>query len=349
MEAIRINGDYEQELFLGKTSSQMNHFLEFISFFLDERPVYSSKKYSSDYLDYVASYTGHIPKLTTNLPYINWWGDLKNIEKERWLNSKVTSTEVNLRNAWVEHTYILGSETPLESIDWSKNYLLKDPNGMSGKGFKNIHHPLEVDIEQFSGFILEPLLNRKADFSHYIFEDERRICYENLIDEKFQYRGTIFKNYKSPTIENLSFYSNVDVRQWNSFANVIDEVVKIYRQNTNSGFSIDSFVYEEDQLWIRALSEVNVRRTMGAVAYELSRRFAHDNLWTMFVLGKLQKKMSFNDIKTRLKGLEGLIILSPDDVRFQMFFLSAPDEKLGKELFRNLDRLLTDCQFSVNI
>lgn len=349
MNSIKVNADYESVLFTGKPNSKINEALEFLAFFIDERPVFTHKKYSSAYLEHVSQITGRVPKTVNHGDYGNWWGALKNLELEKKLNSKLTSAELNFVHHWDE-SIILYEESELSKINWNRDYLLKDPNGMSGRGLSRVSIRDEVKIESYP-VIIEPLDDRKYDFSHYIFPDGRIIAYQNLVDQRFQYRGTLFQNYRNPRIEELSFFSEVKGNEWSKFNESLSIITDYYQKKSNGvSFSIDSYVYKEKKDFkIRALSEVNMRRTMGSVAFELALRIAHDRLWCMFLLGKLKRKMSFNELKTSIDNKEGIYLLSPEDSRFQIFFLCAKNDDEGKELFNQLQLSLPDCQFSIEI
>ena len=57
---LRMNADYESMLFYHKQAPQiLNHSLESFIFFLETRPLVTSKKYSQEFLDYVESYKNH--------------------------------------------------------------------------------------------------------------------------------------------------------------------------------------------------------------------------------------------------------------------------------------------------
>jgi len=95
MKALRVNADYEVELFHNKIASPaINQSIEFMLFFLKDNPLYSQKIYSTDYLNYVEKITGHVPQIVNKGSYDNFWGALKNKDLEKWWNSKITHTEL---------------------------------------------------------------------------------------------------------------------------------------------------------------------------------------------------------------------------------------------------------------
>lgn len=356
MSPIKVNADYESVLFTGKTQAIINEALEFLAFFITERPVYSHKKYSPEYLEHIANIINRTPQTTHSGKFENWWGDLKNPELEKELNSKLTSTRLNIASAWDE-SLILSSQEDFSRIQWNKNYVLKDPFGMSGIGLKKVNGPSEVGKTNFP-VIIEPLHERIFDFSHYVYPNGNVVGYQNLVDDRFQYRGTVFSHYQNPVVEELNFYLNIAPAEWKRFAEALKTIISYYQERSEGrAFSIDSYVYKaHDGLRLRFMSEVNVRRTMGSIAYELSKNLGGERPWSMMVLGRLQKKLTFNQIKSSLEDVNlmkspegGVLLLSPDDVRFQIFFLSAKSDEAGKKLFQRLKGLLPDCQFSIEI
>lgn len=351
MKAIKVNADYESVLFKNKPLPQVNEALEFLAFFLDERPLVTSKKYPESYTIYLESITGRKPVTVREGKTENWWGPLKNIELEKKLNSKEMSAELN------NDSYIISSVEELPDLT-AKIYLAKNPYGMSGQNFSLVEdgrlENLQVMLKS-GKVIIEPFFNRTYDFSHFVFPNGISICYENVIDKKFQYRGTIFRDYTQPSLESLSFHSSVDASEWKDFSESLRNIITHYKTDElPSGFSVDSFIYTEDsKLKIRALSEVNYRRTMGQVAFELSVKFGGVRRFSAFLLSK-SNGMKFDEMKEKISSIQwrhdlsrGVILLSPGDVRYDMFFLSALNVEEGKTLLRELKSLLPDSEFSI--
>lgn len=355
MKAFKVNADYEAVLF-GKKDSlpAINQTLEFLVLFLSERPLFTHKKYPAEYLKHVEEFTGRTPQIKNTGDFINWWGDLKDVPLEQKLNSKVMSTELNLKMGWEKNLHLLNSAEDLNVLNEEIKYLGKTPHGMSGQNF---HFVSRQDPPQSYPMVAEPLLDRVYDFSHYIFPNGVRICYQNLVDKKYQYKGTIFRDYTQPSLSNLKFYSELAQDKWAKFNLALDEIVKVYtNESISCGFSVDSFVHKsKDELCIRYLSEVNYRRTMGEVAFELSLKFGGLRKWSMFLLTK-KSKLRFKELKEKLLPIaweeetsRGVILLSPEDVRFEMFFLSALNEEEGLALLNELRELLPDSEFPVGI
>src|SRR5690606_16109562 len=173
--------------------------------------------------------------------------------------------------------------------------------------------------------ILEPLLARKFDFSHYVYPDGKIISYQNLVDRHFQYRGSLFASLQNPTIEKLPFYFQIQQSQWQQFDKALARIRKQWP--ADHGYSVDSFIYEEaGELYIRYLSEVNYRRTMGATAFELAEKYGAGD-WALFVMGKKSPSLNFSEMVYLLSPLRPkVLLLSPDDVRYQMILITADNE-----------------------
>ena len=284
MKNIKVNADYESVLFKNKPLPKINEALEFLAFFLDERPVVTSKNYSDDYLRYIESIIGRRPKMISQGNSENWWGPLENIELEKKLNSKEMSAGFN------QDSYVVCSLCDLPDLT-GKTFLAKNPYGMSGQNFSLVEEGrlenLEVMLKN-GKVVLEPFFDRLFDFSHYVYPNGVRVCYENIVDKKFQYRGSVFRDYTRPIPENLSFYEKVDAKEWSNFSEKLDQIIKLYSTNDlKSGFSVDSFVYRENgEEKIRALSEVNYRKTMGQIAFDLSVKFGGVRRFSAFLLSK---------------------------------------------------------------
>ena len=365
MKSLKLNADYEMQLFSGKKGTPLiNQSLEFLLFFLEKSPVYSLKKYSAEYLDYVEEITTHRPELTTVDLAQNYWGALKNLEIERWWNSKLTSTQLIIDQNWCPDTRIIRSSSDFLNLDDQKQYLLKDPYGMSGQKFSVIGPQLSSSekiliLETFlkrGEFIIEPLLNRTFDFSHYVYPNGETIYYQNFIDKKFQYGGTYFHNWSKAQVEELAFYPLISREEWDQNIKRWDQIHTYYHQYPNElGYSVDSFAYEENgQIKIRPMAEVNYRRTMGRISFELAEKFAQKESQSLTVLVKNHNspKPIWKILKESNKdwGRDVKIFaLSPGDTRFDFIFISIQKNVDYKIILNELKKLLPDGDFSIQL
>jgi hypothetical protein len=351
MVALKVNADYELELFESrKRSPIINNALEFLVFFLSKEPIWSTQSYSNEYLDYIEDVTGHRPVLVKSGSYRNWWGPLNNLEHERWMNSKLTSTKLSIDQGWSDRYFILTGPDDLKKLEVNQELLLKDAFGMSGIGLRVIKMKEDLDSIKKFPCILEPFLNRRYDFSHYNFADGRVVAYQNLVDHKFQYRGTIFNNHFEPSLQHLEFYHLFGETDWKELSKAIQIISDHYCQRPlQTGFSIDSFVHEDSGTFkLHYLCEVNYRRTMGSAAYELAQKYAPLNRWCLFTLAKILNP-DFEKLVSKLKSLPAVMLLSPPEVRYQMFLIQGPNAQEGKRIFKELRSLLPECQFPINI
>jgi hypothetical protein len=347
MKPIRVNADYEISLFEGKQAKEIiNHSLEFLALYLDHRPLVSSKKYSQEYLSHVELLSGKKPSIIQTKDFENWWGDLKNLELEKTLNSKEFSAALS------EETLIISSIEELHLLS-ERTYLAKNPYGMSGQNFivfnKGEEDKIQPLLKRNRKLIIEPFFQRAKDFSHYVFADDTTISYENIVDENFQYKGTIFQNLNKPDLQSLSFFHEIDETEWKKFEGTLKRIIEAVRESgAPGGFSVDSFTYRKNNaLKIRSLSEINYRKTMGLMAWLLSKKFQRENLWSMFVLGKALNNFSY--VQSRVKSLQGCFYLSPGDTRFDMYLILARSPEEGRDKYESLRRLVPDGQFPIKL
>lgn len=306
IDCIKVNADYESVLFHGKSGPPaMNQALEFLAFYLQDLPVLTALEYPPQYFEKISALSGKSPAVTKTGKSLNWWGPLENPERERWMNSKLTSFRLALDQGWTEGR--ISSREELADFRPVIPTLIKDPFNMSGKGIFTVYPEKEFVLPSAmrGELIAEPLLNRKHDFSHFIFPDGRVISYENLVDERFQYRGTLFSDLDNFSHQSLSFYESVSQRKWDEFSERLEVIRKHYGDPSPYGFSVDSFIYEKNgELHIHPICEVNARRTMGLIAYELVQ-----------IMGKGRKAA----LSLKKPHFENAILLSPPGVKFEIY------------------------------
>jgi hypothetical protein len=338
MRALKVNADYESVLFHSRPGQRIvNESLEFLAFFLSHQPILTQKNYSPDYLEYVTSRTGNRPHLVTSSDDVeNWWGQLKNIPIEKWMNSKVTSTEFLIERQWINgHKILRTKENSFLGNDQA--YLIKDPFLMSGQKFQIINPGEKLNWSGHEILVAEPLLNRKKDFSAYFYSSQKIIFYENIIDHHFHYRGTIFNDWTSPHLENLKFFDQIDPQHWKVYRQRLKQIISHYVKNTDiSGFSIDAFIYFNQECLIYPLCEINYRRTMGQVAYELAETYSKDHKWA----GLLLLKPARRPLWTQLPNHPHLMVLSPGDTRFEILLIMAESAQHAQEILKEVESLI---------
>ena len=347
MKPIKVNADYEIALFERRASPEIiNHSLEFLALYLEELPLCSSKEYKQEFLEHVESLTGRKPEIVKSKEWINWWGNLSNISLEQKLNSKEFTAGLT------HDSHIITALEELK-IEDEKKYLAKNPFGMSGQNLivfkKGEESKLESLLQKTKKLVIEPYLERVADFAHYVLPDGGMIGYENIVDQNFQYKGTIFNDLSYPSTDKLSFFGDISAEEWDKFHLELNLIVKeVMKSGVKGGYSIDSFTYKtKDGIKIRTACEINYRKTMGLMAWLLSKKYSQKK-WSLFILGKsLKKENAFSYVQNLVRNVPGCLHLSPGDTRFEMFLLSADTREEGLRLMKTLKELLPDCQFSI--
>ena len=350
MTSIKVNADYELVLFGKKEAPKViNQSIEFLALYLEELPLFTEKVYTEEFLNHVRKISGRNPIILKEGEWRNWWGDLADLSLESEINSKEFILPFSRESQLVTDLQNL-------NLDPLVMYLAKSPYGMSGQNFltftANDLEKLKAFLEKRGKIIIEPLRSRVHDFSHYVFPGGKSIAYQNLVDEKFQYKGTIFSDLTYPDLRQLNFYEDISSDEWSKFEKIFTEVRSaVLKAGGTGGYSIDSFTYlENNELKIRDVSEVNYRKTMGLMAWLLSMKYFKDMAWSLFVLGKsLQRSDAFSYVEEKLRRFPNLIHLSPGDTRFEAFLIGANSPVEGKEKFEQLRELLPDCQFSIKI
>lgn len=299
IDCIKVNIDYESVLFRGKPSPVANHALEFLAFYLQDLPVLTDLTYDAAFCERIERISGRKVRTVKKGNAANWWGPLADPEHEKWLNSKITSTELAIAEGWTDAKIISKSE--VKSLQLSRSMIVKDPFGMSGKGVINLSPMKDNHLPAFlpDQLIVESKHNRRFDFSHFVFPDGETIAYENIVDERFQYRGTIIDT-------TLSFSPLISKAEWDKFNRALDRIREFYGEVQPFGYSVDSFVYEEGgELKIFPLCEINARRTMGFLAYEFAKLLGNGRKCAL----SLKQPIFTQSIK-----------LSPDGAFFDVFF-----------------------------
>lgn len=351
MLPLKFNADFEQMLFKGQVGSPaLNESLEFLLLFLEEAPLFTKKIYSEDYLSYVESVTGEKPQLTSTGKYQNWWGSLDKPEVSRMINSKFFSLQFNSDAKVIKDL----SEIQLEA---GKKYLAKSPSGMSGQEIQLFDSEsissLQGLLKKNPEILIEPFFKREHDFSSYIFSSEKILTYENLVNQRFQYRGTIVQNSLEEKLSNLSFYGDISSSDWEKFISDRNAIIKSCSDlGVIGGYSIDSFTYwEEGKLKIRSICEVNYRKTMGLVAHKLTDKFAKKNSYNALVMGKGHPltRSILAPFLWQKDSKRGCLLLSPGDTRFEILFITGKNQIEVRKILSEIRRLLPDSDLPVKI
>lgn len=345
MKIHHANFDYEYQLFGLKNTAATTISQEFecLYFFTESNPgqLFTHKNYSNEFLDYVEKVSGLSPHLTTVGKAEYWWGSLENLEVEKKLNSKLTSTQFAIENnlSHPQTQIILENESLIKSDELM---VLKQPNLMSGRGFfrydnNNFKKAVEWSANKFP-LIQEPWLVKRDDIGSYYFTETGEIVnYLNFSNLQGNYKGTrIWQNPVHTFDELTALGINLDL----FFENMVKIKDHYLKLGATQGFSIDSFTYlsnHEKKIQSYYLSEVNYRKTMGWATHQL-RKFLADYAVGELLIHKAKNRYPLS-VLLNLVNQEQVILLSPPENQFLLFFLKAQDKNQLRSLEESINKL----------
>lgn len=305
MKSFIVNADYESQLYHHKDYPKWRLAIEFFFLWIEPKCFLSSThSYSLEDIHFLTKSTGAEPLISSKTKpqeQIFWWGKLENKDLERKINSRLfIFDEARRLRLLPSETMIINNDSELKELP--SDYLLKTEGAMSGKGIIKIE--LSSKKKMIFPLIAEPLFNRSKDFSCYVFNSEKKIIfYQNIVDEHFQFRGTLLGEGNISELMESSQEENL----LESFPSKVKEIHDyILKQGATGDFSMDSFLYSKnDRTSLYGLTEINYRKTMGWVTWKLKNRF--NSPWVF--LGLYPKKDSRDKI---LNFSKQVILLSPD-------------------------------------
>lgn len=265
MEIVFVNLDYEETLYSKNpfqiSSNKKNQQFEFFAWLLGHQNIYSSRVYDESYLNFIKKITNEKNILVSSeKPQHYFWGNLNPLDEMRKLNSKMTSTSFAIENNLChESAHLINGPYTLKFDEIAKN-----PFSFSGRG----HYVGPKQIETNEELIIEKKLERVLDFSALCFK-EKTIFYQNIVDERFQYRGSLISQQN----EIPYFLDETISKQYIKDLKKIREYFD-YGLEYEESYSVDSFLYKDkNEVKLYSLCEVNYRSTMGKMAYLLSKKY----------------------------------------------------------------------------
>lgn len=267
MRPVSVNVDFEETLLGRPARLSLRASVEFLALWVQSRPVLASRPYSEEYLKYVSEKSGHPTAIATQGDAEEWWGDTRQQELMRRLSSK-TEFRSWWQTRWPLDARNCFSWTELTETIQAGPWLIKKSDGMSGRGHIKViaaelpalRERLEKSLSQ--GVVVEPLYQRTRDLSAlWLAEEKRFIYYANMIDDRFQWRGTILE---SSTLDSVPSGTG----DWASYLGELQGFVG--ERGYHGPFSVDAFFYQtNDGDKFHPGSELNPRKTMGWVSYQL--------------------------------------------------------------------------------
>lgn len=323
MPSLRFNVDFEEVLSGRPSRPHLIATLEFFAFWVTNEKVLVHRDYSPRYLNYVAELCGHKIEITRNDTAIDWWGETQNLPLMRVLSSKTEFLKWWLKR-WPLEAAVCQNAQELENAIGEGWYLIKKSDGMSGRGHIKVRRDdltAASRIDWKAPVVVEPLYDRVADVSAlWIAEESRFIYYQNSIDQRFQWRGSILnsKTFNTPP---------EDSGKW---AHQLDELKKdVSARGYQGPFSVDAFYYLKDGLKVfHPGSEMNPRKTMGWLAYQLWKKEK-----TAFFKLAMHPCVLKSEDWIRVNQMPSARLLSPEDNMFVWYFVTGTniDELERKE------------------
>lgn len=322
-----FNSDYESYLFSHSgdesylfKSSKINQEFEYLISFFEEEPIYTLKEYDQEFIRTIERLSGK-PFLTTkNFQGAKpWWSPIHEPATDRMLHSKKTSSHFAISSGMDKESVIVNES----SFQPSEKYLFKQEGELSGRGhllWPKHKEKIERLIKSGAQLIQEPYRKRVMDFSSLILGEDAVIQYENIVDDKFQYKGTL--------ISGDSFLNDLGDRKERYLSDIL-RIKSHYRSlGAEFPFSIDGYLYEEDgEQKICSMCEVNTRKTMGYIAYHLA--------------GLLKRKHFAMLVRPSALDYfeEGIHCLRPKNSRFQILLIGAEDRQELKSIVDRVCRV----------
>ncbi len=199
-----------------------------------------------------------------------WWGELKNLEFEKKINSKITSTLLGLElgnDFTPSHTHIISSLEELKRLKLpfsQRQFIKRSPFHSSGKGSSlltenNVNDPIKEDV------IITPLLNKKFEIGCCVNEQDH-LSFHLAHYPHFTFMGgTVYR-------DDEELFRSLGLSFKDHF-NAMEKIISFYRSLGYKGrLNIDSLYYEEEgKIKPYYLMEVNARRSMGLFLQTLKK------------------------------------------------------------------------------
>jgi hypothetical protein len=259
--SLFINMGYEtalENLDYSIQSSSSNELFESLFFYFQKGPFYTERVYESDFLNKFRE----LELVSDKMQAQHFWGvinkDYRRVNDRRYFLELLNRLDLNRQNSRIE-------KKGYQVLD---NEIKKDFFSFSGK--KMNHTNLKKES------VVESRLDRLIDYSTFVERGESHL-YFNLIDQRYQYRGTVFFNQtKFQCVEHKM---------------LIKEILK---EKLETPFCLDSFIYEKKGRFLKCHCELNYRKTMGWLAHQLNHHFKyHKNIFTLFYLSREKHNSKF--------------------------------------------------------
>lgn len=325
MKIYRANFDYEYQLYglLNGSVLEFSKNLECLYFFTESSSaeLFTENLYDEEYLEYVEKITGRNPRITSAGKADFWWGSLTNLELEKKLNSKLTSTQFAIENDLAHRESKIIHHVSEISCS-SPQMVLKDPHQMAGRGFFQFDQSKITKASAWAQgkcpLIQEPWLKKIQDIGTYCFANGEMISYLNFSNLQGNYKGT--RIWADP-VDQLTELKELKI-DLDLFLEKMTAIREFYYTlGAIDGFSIDSFIYQEGFYY---LSEVNYRKTMGWAAYQLKKLLKQHRVGQLVIHKRQNNYQSVTEL-LKIINNSSIVLISPPKNAFLLFYLCGND------------------------
>lgn len=333
-----VNADYEFELYqqeLGTTLPERilrnRKMTEFMFFFMNKNEdigLHAHQNYPQDYLNYLRSLGLVVPHIVQQGPSFNWYGQLKDIPKEKRLNSKLWGYELLNRLALnPTENVIVRNETEIrehvEKNPGNKTWMLKSPYLMAGLNFYQFTAQDQMpDIS--SPHILEPYFERLLDFAlYYCPHTLEKFFYLCKTTSAGRYKGgVIFQDPQglATHVETLGLTSNFQDLMRDSLK-ILDVLIT---EGLEQPLTVDSFLFSTPRgAGHHPGCDINYRQNMGGLLLSLRSFLPNHGVGEFMLMQKIPQLTHNQMTPYSLQNKTGVIYLSPPDSDSLGIFFSA--------------------------
>ncbi|ATH09065.1 hypothetical protein BIY24_14265 [Halobacteriovorax marinus] len=311
-----LNFDYESSLAGKSLKFKGSNWFDHIFFFINQEAnasLNSTYPFDEDYLNYLKELGVVSTKIRRADNPTNWWGKKIDLPVEKYFNSKITMTELGLREGWIPVQSTIDIEQARSEFELP--LIARDEWGFSGRGVKIIRDERDFDsIKSRSVFSSYVKKIRDYGITFDLIHDDFFIV-ENFIDSRGQFKGGTLRS-ADESIGEKNLEKLILIRN------------KLKELGATDSVQIDTFTFDKG---FHPFVEVNYRRTMGQMVYSLKRYFDERNIYWLLMTNK--KKKSFKDIQEGLKMYPfKTILLSPADHFLSIALLSEKELNISNEI-----------------
>ncbi len=309
-----FNSDYEDRLFSNRLTNIQStkitqEFEYFIHLLNPEYTIFTTKFYSQEYKEFLKEFSGFELKLTTRAKHIsNWCAEYDQLTMRQKLQNKN-----NLASFLKLDVHFLKSKDELE-----EGFLYKYPKSLSGGGhyfFPKDQKKILSLINSGEVLIKEKIYKRYFDFSTLVENGKVIKRYRNFIDDYFQYKGTLIED---------DFELDEELEQ--DYERSIEDILD-YSDEYKGVMSIDSFCYfENTRKHLYPACELNIRKTMGYIAFRLKEKYFNkfSNL-KLLLMKNPNKEIQRLNLEKEIG--DKVIMLSPSNNRFLVFIIFSNEKE----------------------